>query len=114
DSWNVALTVPYPDLTIGGDSLSGMVALTVAALAQGHPVSSHTVLTGTITSDGSIAPVGAVSLKLAAADAANIRRVLISTQQRAAERPGAESSSMQVLPIRSIREAIQTVTDITP
>src|SRR6185295_13310354 len=24
DSWNVALTVPYPDLTIGGDSLSGM------------------------------------------------------------------------------------------
>jgi hypothetical protein len=32
DSWTVALTVPYPDVTIGGDSLFGMVMLSVAAL----------------------------------------------------------------------------------
>jgi hypothetical protein len=41
NSWNVALTVPYPDVTIGGDSLSGMVALSVAALVQGRSVPSH-------------------------------------------------------------------------
>ncbi len=116
NSWNVALTVPYPDVTIGGDSLSGMIALSVAALAQGHPMPSHTVLTGTITHDGSIAPVGAVSLKLAAAYTANIRRVLISDRQMARRGPEERASSMQVLPIRSVREAFETImqTSSTP
>ncbi len=39
-------------------------------------VLSHTVLTGTVTPDESIAPIGAVLLKLAAAHTANIRLVL--------------------------------------
>ena len=111
DSWTVALTVPYPDVTIGGDSLSGMVALSIAALAQGHPVPSHTVLTGTIRPDGSIAPIGAVPLKLAAAHAAHIRRVLVSDQQMAQGDP-VPSSSMQISPVRSVREAFETV--VTP
>jgi len=83
DSWTVALTVPYPDVTIGGDSLSGMVALSVVMLAQGRPMPFHTVLIGTITPDGSIAPVGAVPLKLAAVHTANIQRVLVSDRQMA-------------------------------
>src|SRR6185295_10173913 len=96
DSWTVALTAPYPDVTIGGDSLSGMVALSVAALAQGCPMPAHTVLIGTITSDGSIAPVGAVPLKLAAAHTANIRLVLVSDRQMARGAHVWMSSSMQI------------------
>jgi predicted ATP-dependent protease len=109
NSWNVVLTVPYPNMTIGGDSLAGMVALTVAALAQGLPVPSHMVLTGTITPDGSIAPVGAVLLKLGAANTASIRRVLISDQEMVRWTPGEKSPSMQVLPIRSVREAFHAI-----
>jgi Lon protease (S16) C-terminal proteolytic domain len=97
NSWNVALTVPYLDVTIGGYSLSGMIALSVAALAQGHPVPPHTVLTGTITPDGSIAPVGAVPLKLAAAYTANIRRVLVSDRQMAGRAPGERSFGQRSL-----------------
>lgn len=109
DSWTVALTVPYPDVIIGGDSLSGMVALCVAALAQGRALPSHTVLTSTIASDGSIAPVGAVPLKLAAANRANIRRVLVSDRQMAKEAHVRMSSSMQISSVRSVKEAFDTI-----
>lgn len=116
DSWTVALTVPYPNVTIGGDSLSGMVAVTVAALAQGRPVPSHTILTGTITPDGSIAPVGAVPLKLAAANTANIRRVLVSDRQMARGAHAGMSLPMQISSVRSVREAFETImkTSSTP
>jgi Lon protease (S16) C-terminal proteolytic domain len=109
NSWTVSLIVPYPDVTIGGDSLSGMVALSIAILALGHPVPSHTVLTGTIRSDGSIAPVGAVPLRLAAAHAAHIRRVLVSDRQMEGETYLGPSSSLQLSPVRSVREALETI-----
>lgn len=116
NSWTVALTVPYPDVTIGGDSLSGMVALSVAALAQGRLLPAQTVLIGTITPDGSIAPVGAVSLKLAAARTAQIRLVLMSDRQMARGAPVWMSSSMQISSVRSVREAFETImrTSSTP
>jgi len=116
DSWTLALTVPYSDVTIGGDSLSGMVALSVATLAQGHPMPSHTILTGTITSDGSIAPVGAVPLKLKAAHTANIKRVLVSDQQMVLEAHVGISSYMQISSVRSVREAFEMImtTSSTP
>jgi len=110
DSWTVALTVPYPDMTIGSDSLSGMVARSVLLmLAQGLPVPFHTVLIGTITPDGSIAPVGAVPLKLAAAHTANIRRVLVSDRQMAREDHIRMSSSMQIYPVQSVKEAFERI-----
>jgi predicted S18 family serine protease len=116
NSWTVALTVPYPDVTIGGDSLSGMVALSVAALAQGRLLPAQTVLIGTITPDGSIAPVGAVLLKLAAANRANIRRVLVSDRQMARGVHVRMSSSMQIASVRSVKEAFEMImrTSSTP
>jgi predicted ATP-dependent protease len=111
DSWTVMVIVPYPDVTIGGDSLSGMVALSIATLAQGHPVPAHTVLTGTIRPDGSIGAVGAVPLKLAAAQVAHIRRVLVSDRQMA-QGDSVLSSSMHISSVRSVREAFETV--VTP
>jgi len=88
-----------------------MIALSVAALAQGYPVRSHTVLTGTIAPDGLIAPVGAISLKLEAAETANIRRVIISDRQMARETLVEKSPSLQVLRIRSVKEAFRTITE---
>jgi predicted S18 family serine protease len=115
-SWTVTLTVPYPDVTIGGGSLSGMVALSIAAFAQGYPMASHIILTVTITPDGSIAPVGAVPLKLVAAQTANSRRVFVSDQQMAREELAVWPSSIQISPVRSVREAFEVImeTSSTP
>lgn len=109
--WNVTLTVPYQDVTLDGSSSSGMIALSVAAVAQGYPLPSHTVLTGTISPDGLITPVGAISLKLAAANTANIRRVIISDRQNASETFVENYPSLQVLRIRSVREALRMITE---
>jgi predicted S18 family serine protease len=62
DSWTVALRVPYPGLTVYGESLSAMVGLSVVALAKGEFIPPDRVITGTVTPDGHIAPVGAVAL----------------------------------------------------
>ena len=78
DSWTVELSVPYAGMTIYGDSVSAMVSLSVAAMAQGKTVSTGHVLTGTVTPDGEIGPVGSVPLKVQAARAAKLRRVVVS------------------------------------
>jgi predicted S18 family serine protease len=83
DSWSVALAVPYAGMTIDGDSLSAMVAPTVVALAKGCSVPSGVVMTGTITPDGGIGPVGGVSLKVAA-----VEQALVVLSRRPAQAGG--------------------------
>lgn len=58
DGWSVTLSIPYPGLTVYGESLSAMVGLTVAALAKGDVITPYHVITGFVTSDGQIGPVG--------------------------------------------------------
>ena len=77
NSWSVTLAVPYAGVTIYGESLSAMVGVSVAAMAMGYSVPSGVVMTGTITSDGGIGPVGGVPLKVVAAGHARMRQVLV-------------------------------------
>lgn len=77
DSWSVGLSVPYPDLVIEGDSLSAMIGLSVAAMAKREAIPRHRVISGTVTSDGRIGPVGDVLLKIAAAYQAGLHMVLV-------------------------------------
>lgn len=77
DSWSVGLSVPYPDLVIEGDSLSAMIGLSVAAMAKREAIPRHRVISGTVTADGRIGPVGNVSLKIAAAYQAGLHLVLM-------------------------------------
>ena len=77
DSWTVVLTFPYSGLTMYGDSLSGMVALSVVALAKGDTVKYGRTLTGTITDDGQIGKVTGVPYKIYAAHSEHLDRVLI-------------------------------------
>lgn len=99
DSWTVILSVPYAGVTIDGDSLSAMVGLSVVTLAQGERIPDDVVMTGTITPEGLIAPVGAVPLKLAAAATAGLRRVLVSSEHA----PPPVTS--RLLSVRSVQEA---------
>jgi PDZ domain-containing secreted protein len=84
-SWTVELSVPYAGMTIYGDSLSAMVSLSVAAMAQGKSVPVGHVLTGTVTAYGEIGPAGSIPLKVQAAKAAKFRRVVVSKQNVPAE-----------------------------
>jgi Lon protease (S16) C-terminal proteolytic domain len=80
-SWTVELSVPYAGMTIYGDSLSAMVSLSVAAMAQGKSVPDGHVLTGTVTANGEIGPAGSIPLKVQAAKAAKLRRVVVKAER---------------------------------
>ncbi len=77
DSWTVVLSFPYSGLTMYGDSLSAMVALSVIALAKGDAVKYGRTLTGTITDDGHIGAVAGIPFKVYAAHSERLDRVLI-------------------------------------
>lgn len=77
DSWTVVLSFPYTGLTMYGDSLSAMVAISVVALAKGDTVQYGRTLTGTITDDGRIGKVTGVPFKVYAAYSAHLDQVLI-------------------------------------
>lgn len=114
DSWTVELSVPYAGMTIYGDSMSAMVSLSVAAMAQGKTVPTGYVLTGTVTPEGEIGPVGSVPLKVQAARAAKLRRVVVSKQTLAAEQAGNLPISIQISPVQSVPEALDALTDSSP
>lgn len=114
DSWTVELSVPYAGMTIYGNSVSGMVSLSVVAMAQGKTVPTEYVLTGTVTPDGEIGPVGSIPLKVQAARAAKLRRVVVSKQTPATENAGNLPVSIQVSPVQSVPEALDALTDSSP
>lgn len=114
DSWTIELSVPYEGMTVYGDSMSAMVSLGVAAMAQGKTLSPGHVLTGTVTPDGEIGPVGSVPLKVQAARAAQLRRVVVSGQTPAAESTGYLPASIQVSPVQSVPEALDALIGSSP
>jgi predicted ATP-dependent protease len=111
DSWTITLSVPYSGVTIYGESLSAMVALTVVALAKGDSIPPDRVMTGAIRPNGQIAPVGSVSLKVTAANEAHMRRVLVPDELDLADSDWSTPFLVQVSPVRSVNEAYLALTD---
>lgn len=109
-SWTVMLSLPYPGLTAYGDSCSAMIALAVLALAKGDVIPFDRVITGTITPDGRIGPVGDVLLKVAAAREAHLRWVLVPPQEDDAERDRTHPLIMQIAPVGTVLQAYQVMT----
>jgi len=111
DSWTVALTLPYKGLTMYGESLSGMIGLSVLALAKGDPLPRDRVLTGTITPTGQIGMVGGVPLKIEAAYEMHLRKVLIPEELDVADGDWNTPFLMQVSPVGTIQKAYRALTD---
>jgi hypothetical protein len=105
DSWTVMLSVPHEGVTIYGDSLSAMVGLSVAALAQGKIIRADRSITGTVTPDGHIGSVGAVHLKIIAAYEAQLRRVLVPEEYDPTDGDWKTPFLMQVSPVGSVTKA---------
>jgi predicted S18 family serine protease len=109
DSWTVRLSAP-DDVTVYGDSLSAMIALTVIAIVKQEPIVEDRVITGGITPEGHISRVGGLSLKIAAAKAAQIHRVVVSDEVDPAEGDWHIPFLMHVSPVGSIQQAYMALT----
>lgn len=111
-SWTVLISLPYPGVTLYGESCSAMVAISVVIMAKGETIPSDRVITGTVTPDGRIGPVGAVPLKVAAANEAHLRRVLVPDEQDRADNDWETPFLMQVSPVGTVVQAYQAFTDV--
>jgi predicted S18 family serine protease len=111
DSWTVILAVAEPGITIYGESLSAMVSISVLAMARGELIPADRVMTGAVSPDGRITPVGSVPLKVAAANEAHLRRVVIPDESDVADGDWHTPFLMQVSPVGSVRQAYQALTD---
>ena len=114
DSWTVVLSVPYGGITIYGENLSGMVGLSVAAMATGRTITPGLLMTGLITPEGRIGPVGSTPLQIPMAGRARLNRVLVAKEQALAERDRTTLPVMQISPISSVTQAFQELTAETP
>jgi predicted S18 family serine protease len=110
DSWTVRFILPYPGVTLYGESLSAMAALNVIALAKDDPVDEETVLTGTVTPEGHVGTVGGVPLKILAAHKQHYRRVLIPEEPDVADGDWETPFLMEVTPVGSITKAYLALT----
>ncbi|MFZ1747480.1 MAG: S16 family serine protease [Nitrospirales bacterium] len=80
-TWNIFLKFPSPGVTIYGDSLTAMVSVVALAMANDNPIILNRVMTGKVTHDGHIGAVGGIPLKIQAAFAEHIPRVMIPEEQ---------------------------------
>lgn len=69
---------PYGPLTV--EQARKLAATHVGAMAKGASISRHRIITGTVTVDGRIGPVGVVALKVAAAHQAGVEMFLVSAK----------------------------------
>ncbi len=111
DSWTIRFRLPYPGVTLYGESLSAMAALNIVALAKNEPVDEETILTGTVTADGHVGTVGGVPLKILAAHKQHFRKVLIPEESDVADGDWETPFLMEVRPVSSISKAYLALTN---
>lgn len=112
DSWTVIVALPYPGVTLYGQSCSAMIALSVVAMANGVTIPADRTITGTVTPDGHIGTVSAVPLKVTAAYEAHLRRVLVPEERDETDSDYETPFLMQISPVATVIQAYQALTDL--
>ena len=111
NSWTVILEFPYAGLTMYGDSLSAMIALSVIALAKDDAVKYGRTLTGTILKNGRIGTVTGIPYKVYAAHAAGLEQVLIPEEYHPLDGEWRLPFLMHVSHVGTLEKAYQRLTD---
>lgn len=109
-TWNIFLQFPNPGVTIYGDSLTAMVSLVVLAMANDNAILLSRVMTGKVTRDGHIGAVGGIPLKIQAAYAEHIRRVIIPEERFPEDNDWETPFLMQISPVNTVFQAYQILT----
>ena len=115
---DVSFTITGP---IDGPSAGGILTVGVLAALLGTPIRGDVTMTGTISPDGSIGPIGGTDLKLRAAAEQGYRTVLlpipnmlvrdaVTGQQRSATDVGRELG-LDVVPVANVQQAYTIFTD---
>ena len=104
-SWTVQFKFPYAGLTVYGESLSAMVALSVVAMAKGEPPLEGRILTGSITDQGHIGAVGGLQLKILAAYHQHFQRVFVPSVYDERDGDWRTPFLMHVSPVSTVEEA---------
>ena len=111
DSWTVILEFPYAGLTMHGDSLSAMIALSVIALAKDDAVKYGRTLTGTILKNGRIGKVTGIPYKVYAAHAAGLDQVLIPDEHHPLDGEWRLPFLMNISHVGTLEKAYRRLTD---
>lgn len=90
---------------VDGPSAGVTMAVAIYSAVKGIPVDNKVAMTGELSIRGLVRPVGGVSAKVYAAEQAGVRRVLIPKDNWQEMYQGL---SIQVIPIESIEEALDT------
>ncbi|MDT3778830.1 hypothetical protein PJI16_14785 [Nitrospira sp. MA-1] len=109
-TWDIFLKFPNPGVTIYGDSLTAMVSLVVLAMANDNTILLSRVMTGKVTRDGHIGAVGGIPLKIQAAYAEHIRRVIIPEERLPEDNDWQTPFLMQISPVNTVFQAYQILT----
>ena len=92
-----------------GPSAGVAMAVALASLASGEPVSSDVAMTGEITLTGQVLPIGGVKEKALAAQRAQIKRVILPRRNEGdvAEIPEHERGDLEFTYVERIDEALR-------
>jgi ATP-dependent Lon protease len=94
-----------------GPSAGLAVAVALASALTGRPVRERSAATGEISLRGVVAPVGGVAEKLLAAHRHGLQRVVIpnANLQDLAELPSIVQNELEIVPVKTISEALQAL-----
>jgi hypothetical protein len=112
-TWDIFLSFPFPGVTVYGDSVSAMVSVAVLAMAHDAPLLLNRVATGKITKDGHIGAVGGIPLKIQAAYAEHIQRVIIPEERFQEDNDWQTPFLMHISPVSTVWQAYRMLTGKT-
>ena len=112
-TWNIFLKFPKSGVTIYGDSLTAMVSVVALAMANDNSILLNRVMTGKVTRDGHIGAVGGIPLKIQAAFAEHIPRVIIPDDRFPEDNDWETPFLMQISPVNTVLQAYQMLTGAT-
>jgi ATP-dependent Lon protease len=112
DDWfaahDIHVHVPAGAVPKDGPSAGVAMAVALASLVSGRPVSADVAMTGEITLTGQVLPIGGVKEKSLAAQRAGIKRVILPGRNEAdvAEIPEHEREGLEFVYVDTIEKAL--------
>ena len=105
---DVHVHVPAGAVPKDGPSAGLAMAVALASLASGRPVSGDVAMTGEVTLTGQVLPIGGVKEKALAAQRAGIKRVILPRRNEGdvAEIPDHERGDLEFIYVERIEQAL--------
>jgi ATP-dependent Lon protease len=117
DDWfathDIHIHVPAGAVPKDGPSAGIAMAVALASLVSGNPVSSEVAMTGEMTLTGQVLPIGGLKEKALAAQRAGIKRVIVPDRNEGevAEIPEHERDDLEFVYVDKIEKALEAAMD---